>query len=138
MASAAAAQGTAAAYFAPVAVAPTPAISLAPFGTTSFLPTTGLDTMAPGMLNHQLAYVSASIAAQAAAAQSFNGALAGSIPSPTAFTAMPVAVTQPGTPGSEGMYSNGLTQYSRMKLFNLSYNVHERNILYNSICHYSS
>lgn len=61
--------------------------------------------------------VLASLAAQAAAAHSLNGALAGGIPSPTAFAALPVAVTQPGTPISDGVYNNGLTQYSRNSSF---------------------
>lgn len=89
----------------------------------SFLPTTGLETVVPGMINHRLAYLPASIAAQAASVQSFNGFgsgwLSGRIPSPTGFITMPPgAVMQPGPPGSaKGVYSNGLTQYFCMKLF---------------------
>ncbi|KAL1234144.1 CUGBP Elav-like family member 3-A [Trichinella pseudospiralis] len=87
IANTAAAQG-AAAYLAPVAVAPGTAFSLAPIAAGPILPS------------------AVPISAQAAAAQSLNGAIAGNIPSPSAFTALPVAVTQAATPGGEAVYSN--------------------------------
>ncbi|KRY22281.1 CUGBP Elav-like family member 3-A [Trichinella patagoniensis] len=110
IANTAAAQG-AAAYLAPVAVAPGTAFSLAPIAAGPILPSAG----------------TVPISAQAAAAQSLNGAIAGNIPSPSAFTALPVAVTQAATPGGEAVYSNGITQYSPTNGENLSQNPNSAN-----------
>uniref|UniRef100_A0A915KUV6 RRM domain-containing protein n=1 Tax=Romanomermis culicivorax TaxID=13658 RepID=A0A915KUV6_ROMCU len=112
VASAAVAQTTpAAAYFAPIAMAPTPAISLAPFAATSFLPT-------------------ASLAAQALSAQSLNGALAaaGGIPSPTtaAFTNETISA---GATAANAAYQSTLQAYAAAGATPLLYDQNSANNL---------
>ncbi|XP_003371390.1 putative RNA recognition motif protein [Trichinella spiralis] len=135
IANTAAAQG-AAAYLAPVAVAPGTAFSLAPIAAGPILPSAGtapkfslLGKMGKKLYTHTHSafYAPMPISAQAAAAQSLNGAIAGNIPSPSAFTALPVAVTQAATPGGEAVYSNGITQYSPTNGENLSQNPNSAN-----------
>lgn len=130
MASATGTQGaTPAAYFAPVAVAqaPTAAISLAPLTAAHFLPSSGTHGQRLALMirvRPTCLPLSASLAAQAAAAHSLNGAIAAGGVSPTAYAAaaaaaagFPMTVSQPGTPGAtDSVYTNGLAQYSRKSL----------------------